>query len=116
MRRFSQCGFVAVDWILVVAVLIVGVAVLIPYTISEKQDKSVLICVRNLQELDKAMRLWQLDKAMPQNSPVTFAEILPYLAAKASTNCPSEGQYIVTGLTNPPACTYPGHALANEGE
>ena len=116
MRRFSQCGFGAVDGILVVAVLMVGVAVLIPYTISEKQDKSVLICVKNLQELDKAMRLWELDKAMPRNSPVTFAEILPYLADGASTNCPSDGQYTVTGLTNPPACTIPGHALKNEGE
>jgi hypothetical protein len=28
--------------------------------------------------------------------------------------CPSEGQYIVTGLTNPPSCTIPGHALVNE--
>ena len=116
MRRMLQGGFGAVDWLLIVAILVVGTAVLIPYTISEKQDKSILNCVKNLRELDKAMRLWHLDKAMPQNSPVTFAEILPYLADGASTNCPSEGQYIVTGLTNPPACTYPGHALVNEGE
>ena len=116
MRRLSQRGFGAVDWLLIVAILVVGAAVLIPYTISEEQDQSVLICVKNLQELDKAMRLWQLDKAMPQNSPVTLVEILPYLKDGASTNCHSEGQYIVTGLTNPPACTIPGHALLNEGE
>lgn len=116
MLRLSKRGFALVDWLLIVAIVVVGTAVLIPYTISEKQDKSVLICVKNLRELDKAMRLWQLDKAMPQNSAVTFVEILPYLHDAASTNCPSAGQYIVTGLTNPPACTYPGHALANEGE
>ena len=116
MRRKLQGDFGMVDWLLIVAILVVGTAVLIPYTISEKQDKSVLICVKNLRELDKAMRLWQLDKAMPQNSLVTFADILPYLADGASTNCPSKGQYIITGLTNPPACTIPGHALANEGE
>ena len=62
------------------------------------------------------MRLWQLDKAKPRNSSVTFPEVLFYLADGASTNCPSGGQYIITGLTNPPACTIPGHALANEGE
>ena len=116
MRRKLQGDFGMVDWLLIVAILVVGTAVLIPYTISEKQDKSVLTCVKNLQELDKAMRLWELDKAMPRNSPVTFAEILPYLADAASTNCPSDGQYTVTGLTNPPACTIPGHALKNEGE
>ena len=116
MRLLSQRGFGAVDWLLIVAILVVGAAVLIPYTISEKQDKTVLICVKNLQELDKAMRLWQLDKAKPRNSPVTLTEILPYLADGALPNCPSGGQYIITGLTNPPACTIPGHALANEGE
>ena len=116
MRRLSQRGFGAIDWLLIVAILVVGAAVLVPYTISEKQDKSVMICVKNLRELDRAMRLWQLDKAKPRNSPVTFAEILSYLADGASTNCPSGGQYIITGLTNPPACTIPGHALANEGE
>lgn len=111
-----QSGFGAVDWLLIVAILMVGVAVLIPYTISEKQDKSILICVKNLRELDKAMRLWQLDKAMPQTSPVTIEEILSYLADDALPNCPSKGQYIVTGLTNPPACTILGHSLANQGE
>ena len=116
MRRWSQSGFGVVDWLLIVAILVVGAAVLIPYTISEKQEKTVLICVKNLQELDKAMRLWQLNEAKPRNSPVTFAEILSYLADGATTNCPSGGQYIITGLTNPPACTIPGHALANEGE
>ena len=111
-----QGGFGAVDWLLIVAILTVGTAVLIPYTISEKLDKSNLICVKNLRELDKAMRLWQLDKAMPQISPVTIEEIIPYLADDALPNCPSEGQYTVTGLTNPPACTVLGHSLANKGE
>ena len=114
MRRLSQRGFGTVDWLLIFVVLLVGTAVLVPYTISGKQDKSVLICIKNLRNLDKAMRLWQLDKAMPPNSPVTFAEVLPYVADGVSTNCPNNGQYIVTGLTNPPACTYPGHALSNE--
>ena len=116
MRRKLQGDFGMVDWLLIVAILVVGTAVLIPYTISEKQDKSILICVKNLRELDKAMRLWQLNEAMPPNSPVTLTEILPYLADGALPNCPSGGQYIITGLTNPPACTIPGHALANEGE
>ena len=116
MRRKLQGDFGMVDWLLIVAILVVGTAALIPYTISEKQDKSILICVKNLRELDKAMRLWQLNEAMPQNSPVTLTEILSYLADGALPNCPSGGQYIITGLTNPPACTMPGHVLANEGE
>ena len=115
MRRMLQGGFGAVDWLLIVAILVVGTAVLIPYTISEKQDKSIQVCVKNLREIDKAMRLWQLDKAKPTETAVTFAEIAAYLGEGVSTNCPSGGQYIVTGLTNPPACTIPGHALANEG-
>jgi hypothetical protein len=116
MRRLRQRGFGVVDWLLVVAIVLVSAAVLIPYTISGKQDKSILICVQNLRALDKAMRLWQLNNAKPMTAPVTMAEILPYLADDAKTNCPSGGQYIITGLTNPPACTIPGHALANEGE
>ena len=113
MTSRSQAGFGVVDWILLVAVIVVGAAILIPYTISEKQDKSMETCVRNLRELDKAMRLWQLDNAKPPTAPVTFGEILPYLKEGASTNCPSHGNYVVTGLTNPPACTFPGHVLSN---
>ena len=113
MRRLRQRGFGVVDWLLIVAIVLVAAAVLVPYTISEKQDKSILICVKNLHALDRAMRLWQLDNAQPMTAPVTMAEILPYLADDAKTNCPSGGQYIITGLTNPPACTIPGHALAN---
>lgn len=116
MRRLRQRGFGLGDWLLGVAIVLVAAVVLIPYTISEKQDKSILICVQNLRALDKAMRLWQLNNAKPMTASVTVAEILPYLADDAKTNCPSGGQYIITGLTNPPACTIPGHALANEGE
>ena len=61
------------------------------------------------------MRLWQLDNAKSMDAPVTFAEIVEYLAEGVSTNCPSGGLYVVTGLTNPPMCTFPGHALSNEG-
>ena len=53
-------GFGAVDWLLGLAVLGLALAVFIPYTVSDKQDRSILICVKNLRELDKAMRLWQL--------------------------------------------------------
>ena len=109
-------GFATVDWILVAAVILIGVVVLIPYTVSEKQDKSIQVCVKNLREIDKAMRIWQLDKGKPPDAAVTFADIAPYLADGVSTNCPSGGQYVVTGLTNPPSCTIPGHVLANEGE
>jgi hypothetical protein len=108
-------AFGVIDWILVVAVFLVGAMVLIPYTVSEKQDKSIQKCVKNLREIDKAMRLWQLDKGKPLETAVTFSEIAFYLADGVSTNCPSGGQYMVTGLTNPPACTVPGHVLANEG-
>jgi len=111
----SHRGFGLIDWILVAAVLLVGIVVFIPYTVSEKQDKSIQVCVKNLREIHKAMQLWQLDKAKPLETAVTFAEIASYLADGVSTNCPSGGQYIVTGLTNPPACTIPGHVLANEG-
>ena len=81
-------GFAAVDWILIAAVILIGVLILIPYTVSEKQDKSIQICVKNLREIDKAMRLWQLDKGKPVETAVTFSEIASYLADGVSTNCP----------------------------
>ena len=115
MIFISQRGFGVLDGLIILAILMVGVAILIPYTVSEKQDLSIQKCVKNLREIDKAMRLWQLDNAKPMDAPVTFAEIVEYLAEGVSTNCPSGGLYVVTGLTNPPMCTFPGHALSNEG-
>ncbi len=115
MISSSQRAFGIVEGLLILAILVVGAAVLIPYTVSEKQDLSIQKCVKNLREIDKAMRLWQLDNAKSMDAPVTFAEIVEYLAEGVSTNCPSGGIYVVTGLTNPPACTIPGHALSNEG-
>ena len=109
-------GFGAVDWLLGLAVLGLTLAVFLPYTVSDKQDRSILICVKNLRELDKAMRLWQLDNQKDALSVVTLEEIIPYLKDGEALKCPLAGQYIVTGLTNPPSCTMPGHALLNEGE
>ena len=103
-----------VEWLLLVAVLGLALAVFFPYTVGDKQDRSILICVKNLRELDKAMRLWQLDNQKDTLSAVTLEEIIPYLKEGNPLMCPSEGQYIVTGLTNPPSCTIPGHALVNE--
>lgn len=107
-------GFGVVDWLLGVAVLGLALTVFFPYTVGDKQDRSILICVKNLRELDTAMRLWQLDKQKDTLSAVTLEEIIPYLKEGNPLMCPSEGQYIVTGLTNPPSCTIPGHALVNE--
>ncbi len=107
-------GFGVVDWLLLVAVLGLAVAVLVPYTVSDKQDRSILVCVKHLRELDTAMRIWQLDQQKDSMASVTLEEIIPYLKDEAAPVCPSGGEYIVTGLTNPPSCTIPGHALANE--
>lgn len=115
MNTRSQRAFGIVDGLLILAILVVGAAILIPYTVSEKQDLSIQKCVKNLREIDKAMRLWQLDNAKPMDAPVTFAEVADYLGKGVSTNCPSGGHYLVTGLTNPPVCTIPGHVLSNEG-
>ncbi len=115
MSKDSHRGFGVIDWVLVVAIVLIGTVILIPYTVSEKQDKSIQICVKNLREIHKAMQLWQLDKGKTPETAVTFSEIASYLADEVSTNCPSGGFYVVTGLTNPPACTVPGHVLANEG-
>ena len=106
-------GFGMVDWLLLVAVLVLGLAVFIPYTVGDKQDRSILICVKNLRELDTAMRLWQLDNKKDSKSAVTLEEIIPYLKEGEALTCPSAGEYIVTGLTNPPSCTMPGHMLLN---
>ena len=91
-----------------------GLAVFIPYTIGGKQDRSIAICVKNLRDLDKAMRIWQLDKQKDTMSSVTLEEIIPYLKDGKPLECPLAGEFIVTGLTNPPSCTVPGHALVNE--
>ena len=107
-------GFGVVEWLLLVAVLGLALAVFFPYTVGDKQDRSILICVKNLRELNTAMRLWQLDNQKDTLSAVTLEEIIPYLKEGEALTCPSEGQYIVTGLTNPPSCTIPGHALVNE--
>ena len=116
MLGCGKSGFAVIDWVLLVAIFLIGVVILIPYTVSEKQDKSIQICVKNLREIDKAMRIWALNNGKPPETAVTLAEIIPSLAEGVSTNCPSGGRYVVTGLANPPACTIPGHVLANEGE
>ena len=107
-------GFGVVDWLLGAAALGLALAVFFPYIVGDKQDRSILICVKNLRELDKAMRVWQLNNQKDTLSAVTLEEIIPYLKDGKPLECPSEGQYIVTGLTNPPSCTIPGHALKNE--
>ena len=108
--------FTWVEAILLVFVLLLTIAIAYPFFLSVKQDSKINQCLVNMRKIERAMRLWELDKNKLFDANVTMADILPYLKGELIPVCPSDGKYNVTRLKDPPTCTIAGHSMANDSE
>ena len=71
-------------------------------------------CINNLRQIDAAKNEWALEKGKPNGTPVTEADIKPYIKLDANGNlptCPSGGKYTIGKVGEKPTCSIPGHEL-----
>jgi hypothetical protein len=75
-------------------------------------------CINNLRYIDAAKQNWAIDNHKT-NGPVSWNDILPYLATiqkeqsrKAGLpHCPSGGTYALGNLEEPPKCSIEAHVM-----
>jgi outer membrane lipoprotein-sorting protein len=71
-------------------------------------------CINNLRQIDAAKNQWALENRKTSGTPVTEADIKPYIKLDANGNlpkCPSGGKYTIGKVGETPTCSIPGHVL-----
>ena len=71
-------------------------------------------CINNLRQIDAAKNEWALEKGKTNGSPVTEADLKPYIKLDAQGNlpkCPAGGKYTIGRVGESPTCSVPGHVL-----
>lgn len=68
-------------------------------------------CINNLRQIDGAKNEWALENGKPKGTPVTAADIAPYIRGGVLPKCPAGGTYTIGKVGEPPTCSVPGHAL-----
>ncbi len=68
-------------------------------------------CINNLRQIDGAKNEWALEKGKANGTPVTAADIAPYLQGGALPKCPGGGTYTIGKIGEKPTCSIPGHVL-----
>jgi outer membrane lipoprotein-sorting protein len=71
-------------------------------------------CINNLRQIDGAKNEFALEKGKAIGTPVTEADIKPYIKLDANGNlpkCPAGGKYTIGKVGELPTCSIAGHAL-----
>jgi hypothetical protein len=78
---------------------------------ASRTQAQVMACINNLRLLDGAKQQWALENNRNPASPVTLADITPYLKNRVVPGCPAGGIYTLGTVASLPVCSVPGHVL-----
>src|SRR5215510_405254 len=106
-KNFGQRGFTLVEIMIVVSIIGLLAAVAIPNFLKARARSQSTVCINNLRQVSHAAQQWALENKKSANSPVTAADVLPYM--KASVICPAGGttfanSYDLTTVAEDPTC------------
>jgi type II secretory pathway pseudopilin PulG len=92
---------------IVVALIAVLASIAIPNYIRAREQTRMTTCIHNLKVIDNSIQQWALETHKQAGTPVTPADIQPYI--KALPVCPSGGttfadSYEITVTDSSPAC------------
>lgn len=69
-------------------------------------------CIHNLKQLDGAVQQWAIERNLPANSVVNWAEAPRYLFGNQLPRCPTKSTYKLGKTVGElPRCSVPGHTL-----
>ena len=111
----SKSGFTLVEIMIVVCIIGLLAAISVPSFIRARTTSHRNFCINNLRQIDSATQQWGMELKKGLSSPVTEADITPYL--KTSVSCPSGGttfsdSYALTIVSAQPTCKKdPSHSL-----
>ena len=110
-------GYVGIAWAICVIPLMMAIA--IPNFVKARATSQANACINNLRQIDAAKNQWALENNKTNGTPVTLADIKPYIKLDASGNlpkCPAGGIYTIGSVGKPPTCSLgstvkPSHVL-----
>jgi len=110
-------GYLGILFALFVLPLMMAIA--IPNFVKARATSQANACINNLRQIDAAKNEWALENNKTNGTPVTVADIKPFIKLDASGNlpkCPAGGTYTIGVIGEPPTCSLgttvtPAHVL-----
>ena len=109
-RNYAQTassGFTLIEIMVVVALIGILASIAIPNYIQAREKARMVTCIQNLKIIDNSIQQWAIETKKVSGTPVTAADIRPYM--KDLPVCPSGGEtfsdsYEITVTDAIPAC------------
>ena len=89
-------------------------AIAIPNFVKARNVSMQNACINNLRQIEGAKNAWAFENGKTNGTPVTEADIKPYLKLGAGgifPKCPAGGTYNIGRVGEPPTCSVPEHKL-----
>ena len=105
-------GYIGIAWAILFIPLMLAIA--IPNFVKARDTAQTNMCINNLRQIDAAKNEWALENNKTNGTPVTEADIKPYLklgAGGSFPKCPAGGTYTIGPVGSVPTCSVPGHKL-----
>jgi general secretion pathway protein G len=110
-------GYLGIAWAIIFIPMMMAIA--IPNFVKARATSQANACINNLRQIDAAKNEWALENNKTNGTPVTEADIKPYIKLDASGNflkCPAGGIYTIGSVGQPPVCSLgttvsPAHVL-----
>lgn len=114
IRLLRNKGFTLVEIMIVVAIISLLAAIAIPSYVKARDNSQQNACINNLRQIDGAAQTYALESKKTSSDPYTLSVIRPYIKLDSQgniPNCPANGTYATTFISNSPTCTISGHQL-----
>lgn len=105
-------GYLGIAWAIIMIPLMMAIA--IPNFVKARDTSMQNACINNLRQIDAAKNEWALENNKTNGTPVTVAEIKPFIKLDAGGNlpkCPAGGTYTIGPVGTVPTCSVSGHKL-----
>ena len=112
IRSITERGFTLVEIMIVVAIIGLLAAIAIPNFVRARTKAQTNTCINNLRLLESSKSQWALEMKMVDTDAVTSNDLIPYLRNTTGwPQCPANGTYGLTLVSDAITCTVPGHTL-----
>ena len=87
----KKLGFTLVEIMIVVAIIALLTAIAIPAFLTYRRDARRSLCINNMRNIEHAKEAFAISRNLTETTPVTWADIGPYVGQVAYLFCPENG-------------------------